>query len=95
MHHGPAAKLEADKSASKKAKLGLILFLVYAMIYAGFVFIGLSNLELLSNHVIGKQNLAIVYGFGLIILAMVMGFVYHFFCTRFENNMNKKQEDKK
>lgn len=93
MHHGPAAKLDADKAAAKKAKLGVILFLCYAAIYAGFVAIGLVNPDLLGKQVVGKQNLAIVYGFGLIILAMVMGFVYNFFCTRFEDNMNKKMEE--
>lgn len=93
--HGPAAKLEADKSAAKKAKLGVILFLVYTLVYAGFVIIGLTDPELLGKPIIGNQNLAIVYGFGLIILAIVMGFVYNFFCTRMEDSMNtKKQEDK-
>lgn len=93
MHHGPAAKLEADKAAAKKAKLGVILFLCYAAIYAGFVAIGLINPDLLGKQVVGNQNLAIIYGFGLIVLAMVMGFVYNFFCTRFEDSMNKKLED--
>jgi uncharacterized membrane protein (DUF485 family) len=93
MHHGPAAKLEVDKAAAKKAKLGVILFLCYAAIYAGFVAIGLLDPDLLAKQVIGKQNLAIVYGFGLIILAMVMGFIYNLVCSRYEDNMNKKLEE--
>lgn len=93
MNHGPAAKLKADKAAAKKARLGVILFLCYAIIYSGFVAIGLLNPDLLAKRVIGNQNLAIVYGFGLIILAMVMGFVYNYFCTRFEDNMNKNMEE--
>ena len=88
--HGPAAKLGADKAAAKKAKLGVILFFVYLIIYSGFVVIGLYDPDLMGAHVLGKQNLAIVYGFGLIILAIVMGFIYNAACTRMENRMNKK-----
>ena len=41
-------------------------------------------------HIIGKQNLAIVYGFGLIVLAIVMGFIYNAMCSKLEDKMNKK-----
>jgi uncharacterized membrane protein (DUF485 family) len=88
--HGPAAKLDVDNSAARKSKLGIKLFLVYVIVYAGFVLIGLVNPELMGLHVIGKQNLAIVYGFGLIVLAIIMGFIYNAVCTRMENEMNKK-----
>ncbi|MFA4852506.1 MAG: DUF485 domain-containing protein [Bacteroidales bacterium] len=91
MLHGPAAKLENDNAASKKAKLGIVLFFFYLIIYAGFVFIGLACPELMGVHALGKQNLAIVYGFGLIILAIVMGFIYNALCTRMENKMNTKK----
>ncbi len=86
--HGPAAKLDADKAAAKKSRLGVILFLVYTLIYSGFVIIGVSKPEIMGLHVLGKQNLAIVYGLGLIILAIVMGFVYNTICTGMENKMN-------
>ena len=88
--HEPAAKLGADNAAAKKAKLGVILFLVYLIIYSGFVVIGLYDPDLMGAHVLGKQNLAIVYGFGLIILAIIMGFIYNVVCTRMENKMNNK-----
>jgi uncharacterized membrane protein (DUF485 family) len=91
--HGPAAKLEADKAASKKARLGVVLFLFYTLIYSGFVAIGLIDPELMALHVLGKQNLAIVYGFGLILLAIVMGFIYNAICTRMENKMNQQKEE--
>jgi len=88
--HGPAAKLEKDHSADKKSKLGVKLFIIYTVIYSGFVIIGLVNPDLMGLHVIGKQNLAIVYGFGLIILAIVLGFIYNFLCTRLEKKLNKE-----
>lgn len=92
--HGPAAKLDKDHAAEKKAKLGLILFLFYIIIYSGFVVIGLVDPELMGVHLIGKQNIAIVYGFGLIILAIIMGFIYNAICTNMENKMNKSKEEK-
>jgi uncharacterized membrane protein (DUF485 family) len=88
--HGPAAKLETDHAAAKKAKLGIKLFIFYILIYAGFVVIGLVDPELMGLHIIGKQNLAIVYGFGLIVLAIVMGFIYNAMCSRLEDKMNIK-----
>lgn len=88
--HGPAAKLETDHAAAKKAKLGIKLFIFYILIYAGFVVIGFVDPELMGLHIIGKQNLAIVYGFGLIVLAIVMGFIYNAMCSRLEDKMNIK-----
>ena len=88
--HRPAIKLDADNAAVKKSKLGVILFIVYTLVYIGFVVIGLVDPELLGLHVIGKQNLAIIYGFGLIVLAIVMGFIYNALCTRLEDKMNEK-----
>jgi uncharacterized membrane protein (DUF485 family) len=90
MHHGPAVKLDEDLAAKKKSNLGLILFFIYLSIYAGFVFIGLYNPEMFGEKALGNQNLAIVYGFGLIVLAIVMGFIYNLMCTSIENKMNKK-----
>lgn len=89
MLHESNVKKETDNAASKKAKLGVILFFVYTFIYSGFVLIGLTKPELMGLELLGGQNIAIVYGFGLIVLAIVMGFVYNYFCTKMENKFNK------
>jgi uncharacterized membrane protein (DUF485 family) len=89
MLHESAVVKETDNAAAKKAKLGVILFIVYTLIYAGFVAIGLTKPELMGMETLGGQNLAIVYGFGLIALAIVMGFIYNYFCTKMENKLNK------
>jgi len=90
--HGPATKLGTDHAAAKKSKLGIYMFLFYTLVYSGFVVIGLTDPELMAKHVIGNQNLAIVYGFGLIILAIIMGFIYNAICSRMEDRMNKEKE---
>jgi uncharacterized membrane protein (DUF485 family) len=89
MLHEPAVVIATDYAAAKKSKLGVILFIFYTLIYSGFVVIGLTKPELMGEELIGGQNIAIVYGFGLIVLAIVMGFIYNFFCTRMENKLNK------
>ncbi len=88
MLHEPSVSIGTDKSAPKKAKLGVIMFFIYTIVYAGFVLIGLTKPEIMGLHLIGEQNIAIVYGFGLILLAVVMGFIYNYFCTRYENKLN-------
>ena len=88
MLHEPAAKIGVDHASEKKTRLGLILFLVYAVVYAIFVLIGLLYTDLLGVKVIFGVNLAIIYGIGLIVLAGVMGFIYNIVCTRMEDKMN-------
>ncbi len=89
MLHESVVEIGIDKAAPKKAKLGVILFIIYTIIYAGLVIIGLSVPEILGAKVLFGQNLAIVYGFGLILLAIIMGFFYNYFCSKFEDKMNK------
>ena len=92
MHHGPAVELGVDHAAKKKSKLGVILFFIYFFVYAGFVTIGVADYTLMGKIVLGNQNLAVVYGFGLIIFAILLGLFYNWKCTNYENLMNK--EDK-
>jgi hypothetical protein len=42
--------------------------------------------------VVWGLNLAIFYGFSLIILAIVMGFLYHLACNRLEDKLNKVED---
>ena len=92
MDHGPAVELGVDHAVKKKTKLGVILFFIYFVIYAGFVAIGVADYTLMGKVVLGNQNLAVVYGFGLIIFAILLGLFYNWRCTKYENLMNK--EDK-
>ncbi len=94
MDHGPAAVLEKDYATEKKTKLGLKLFLVYSLIYIGFVTINIVNPSLMETIIIFGLNLAIVYGFLLIIVAIVMGLIYNSTCTRWEDEMKAEHEAK-
>ena len=89
MLHEPAGSIVTDNAAAYKSKLGVKLFIFYTIIYSGFVIIGLTKPELMGLELIGGQNIAIIYGFGLIVLAIVMGFIYNYYCTKMEIKMNK------
>ncbi len=89
--HGPSTDWGEDKAADYKAKLGIYLFVFYSLLYAGFVAINTVNAKLMSVIVFAGLNLACVYGFGLIILAIIMGVIYNAMCTAAEDRMNGKQ----
>ncbi len=92
MDHGPAAELGVDNASAKKAKLGVWFFLIYSFFYVGFVVIGVVNYELLSQEVAFGLNLALFYGMGLILFAVLLGLLYNFLCTRYEDELNKEEK---
>ena len=94
MLHKPAAPAGKDLAASYKMRLGIWMFWPYALFYGGFVAINLIN-PLLMEVTIWGLNLATVYGFTLIIVALVEALVYDGLCRRQERILNAKQVDKK
>ena len=61
-------------------KLGLILFLIYLIFYSGFVFISAFSPQTMELTPVKGVNLAILYGFGLIVAAFVMALIYGLMC---------------
>lgn len=91
--HGPSSKWGEDKASAFKTRVGIWMFLLYAIIYGGFVLINTINPELMGSD-IGSLNLAIIYGFGLIIFAIMLAVVYNAICTAAEEEFNNKDTDK-
>ena len=58
--------------ASRNARLGLKLFAVYLALYGGFVLLNAFSAETMESTPFAGVNVAILYGFGLIIAAIVM-----------------------
>lgn len=83
MDHGPSTHWGEDLASGYKTRLGLWMFLAYGIVYAGFVIINSVNPKLMAMTV-GRTNLAIIYGFGLIILALIMALVYNTLASRAE-----------
>jgi uncharacterized membrane protein (DUF485 family) len=65
-------------------RLGIILFWVYFLLYAAFVGIVVYDYRLMSQVVFAGLNLAIVYGMGLIVAALMMALLYTAMCHRDE-----------
>lgn len=63
-------------------RLGLILFAVYLVLYLVFVLINAFAAGLMDTIVLAGLNLAIVYGFALIVIALVLALVYGVMCRR-------------
>jgi uncharacterized membrane protein (DUF485 family) len=85
MDHGPLVEHEEDLASEYKTRIGIILFAVYGAIYAGFVLINALVPEVMATIVFFGLNLAVVYGFGLILLAIIMGLIYNWLCTKKED----------
>ncbi len=67
--------------ATRNARIGLVLFAVYLVLYSGFVLLNTFDPQVMETTPIAGINLAILYGFGLIIAALVMALLYGVLCT--------------
>jgi uncharacterized membrane protein (DUF485 family) len=64
---------------SHNARWGLILFAVYVVLYLGFMILAAYFPQQMAQTTpIGSVNVAIVYGIGLIVAALVLAMVYTF-----------------
>jgi len=96
MLHEPAnSPTEKDHAIAYKTKLGVRMFFAYALVYAGFVLINIIKPILMEKEIIFGLNLAVVYGFGLIILSLVMALIYNYFCAKEEKALNGKSAQEK
>jgi uncharacterized membrane protein (DUF485 family) len=92
MLHEPAEIVtEKDHAISYKTRLGVWMFIFYALVYVGFILINIIRPELMEKQIILGLNLAVVYGFGLIILSIIMALIYNALCVRKEKALNGKE----
>ncbi len=64
----------------RDARIGLSLFGVYLLLYGGFVFLNAFSPQTMELMPIAGINLAIIYGFGLIVAALVLAVAYGWIC---------------
>lgn len=64
---------------ARNARYGLILFSLYLLLYAGFVGLCAFSYETMGQ-VYGGINLALWYGVGLIVAALVLAGIYMQLC---------------
>ena len=92
MSHGPSTNWGKDKASGFKTRLGLWMFLLYSIVYAGFVLINSIWPKLMEKSV-GNLNWAVTYGFGLIVFALVLALVYNALSSRAEVMYNDEYTD--
>jgi hypothetical protein len=93
MFHGPATKVGKDPATPYKTRLGVWMFVAYSIVYAAFVAISVSDVSILEKETLFGLNLAVVYGFGLIIVALIQALVYNAKCTKKEAELNALEND--
>ncbi|HBE01301.1 MAG TPA: DUF485 domain-containing protein [Spirochaetia bacterium] len=96
--HDPATQWKRDNASSLKELLGKWLIIIYAIIYGGFILVNIVSPSFMGIDV-GSLNVAIVYGIGLIISAIILAFVYNSISTHAEelfeeNSKNENGESK-
>ena len=94
MLHEPASQCGPDASAEYKQRIGVWMFLLYAAIYAAFVAINLLRPLWMEKTVLFGLNLAMVYGFGLIVFALVEALIYNHMCSKHEADNKAAPEAK-
>ena len=93
MLHEPAAKHEKDYAVAYKTRVGVWMFLAYALVYVGFVIINVSRPLWMEVPVVLGLNLAVTYGFGLIVLALLLALIYTRMCSKKENELNSQARE--
>lgn len=92
MLHEPATPATKDPSGPYKIRLGVRMFLAYMLFYAIFVAINLFFPKSMATIVFAGLNLVTVYGFALIVVALIEALVYDFLCRKKEAFYKKQVE---
>jgi uncharacterized membrane protein (DUF485 family) len=79
--HKPSDHVEREtaEETARNSWYGLRLFAAYLVFYGGFVFINAFHPQWMGK-TWGGLNLAVSYGFGLIVLALLLALVYGWLC---------------
>ncbi len=77
-YHPEADATEPDPR--RNANVGLVLFFIYLLIYGGFIALAVFALPRMAGPGLFGVNLAITYGIGLIVAALVLALIYMYLC---------------
>ena len=89
----PAHDDDHPELSARNARSGLVLFAIYFAIYAVFVGLAAFSPETMGQATPLGPNVAILYGFGLILGAIVLSLVYMVLCGR--NARRVAEEERK
>lgn len=78
------ANSKADCAHQYKQWLGILLCVIYAIVYAVFVIISVYDVTLMDTLMPFGLNLSVFYGVGLIVFALILAVLYSRFCSAAE-----------
>ncbi len=79
--HVPAAPERHDEIAARRnARYGLVLFAIYLAVYGAFVALNAFWPSAMAREAFAGLNVAVVYGVGLIVAALLLAAVYGWLC---------------
>ena len=74
--------MSTSATEDRNSRLGIRLFLLYAVFYLAFVLVNAFAPEMGERKVVGGLNLSILWGFALIGVAFVLAMIYGFLCNK-------------
>ena len=80
--HAHSDQGEDDVEIARNARLGRWLFSGYLLLYVGYMYMVAFRPDLMRMVPAGGLNTAVWYGFGLIIAAILLSFVYGWLCRK-------------
>lgn len=75
------------------SRLGLFLFAIYLALYLVFVLINAFAADWMETIALAGLNLAIVYGFALILVALILALVYGLMCRDEPSEISDASDD--
>lgn len=93
MLHEPASQGGKDPAANYKMRLGVWMFIAYCLFYAVFVALNLTNPLLMEAPSLFGLNVATVFGFGLIVVALIQALIYDAMCRRQEHDLQQPDDE--
>lgn len=76
-HPAPEAP---DAYEKRKSAIGIRMALLYSIIYAGFVVLNVFRPQGMGARAVFGLNLAVAYGIGLILTAILFALIYNLLC---------------
>jgi uncharacterized membrane protein (DUF485 family) len=83
--HAQADEPEDAVASARNARIGRKLFIAYLALYVGYVWLVAFRPDLMAKLPWGGVNTAVLYGFGLIVAALVTALVYGLVCRTSSN----------
>jgi len=73
-----------DLALNYRTRIGVLFFLLFALVYVVFVVINLVSPLIMEKVVLFGMNLAVTYGIGLILFAFLLALIYNQMCSKKE-----------